>query len=919
MEVNHLVQQIMVSGLFAETKKILTDCEVLIIDEIGLISSKMFTEVEFLVRAVRENNHPFGGVHVIAAGSFVQLPPVPSHNDKGEYAFQAEHFNKVFPHRVHLNAVVRQKEVDLIAAINELCEGNPSTNTHRLMSSLMRPIATARDALHIFGTNYNVEFFNHMNLEELLGEEFMYTAQDIGNPKWFRRTGAPKHLLFKENCKVIVTRNLQNGLVNGLSGRIVQCTNDMVVLKVDTDKYLNHGFGGKMFEIGLYTFIARDSWNEIKAVRKQLPLKLGYAVTVHKAQGRSLDNVVIDSSTFWRPGQLGVAVGRATNKEGLQLNTYNKYAATLKHPQCVLDFYNERSLLMRQSLTCCNKNTLHEETRLHRPTVNVDNANNKNYVGNDADYMNTVNLICFPYDVNEYVKSKIAEMPSVTHIQRDQIQLLAEAGEMQSFHIFLNQSYSLIYDLFHKYKVFVKKSKCNWCQMCAHLHNIFASQGYKENVLKAFQTPVLKRNENSICTRLTFDILQMIAEDEASKVKKDRLKEFLEKNDEEPNFDCLDLSTLRYIAGASIHAVMSKVKELSMNNIMNDKYKARLNHRKNQLASKLVASKSQLDSECIEPQSLLKLIERDRGGLLYVTDSCFIFFKMLLVKIRKYQNLLNVQLEPAAAFLQAMKAVGDDTDLIDMWFNLFAESDTQQPSCECTEETTQDNELEFNNRKLIDLEMDQVLILDLYEQVTFYFCKVHFREKVEQIRDHVFQKHKTFQLRHRVDVDSQISSPVHYPCGECKAECIEIIQTSQAALEDFSVQCDKCTKWFHYICLNLTGNEPELREDSDLPFFCKYCLNVQCASADQQDVPIESSPANTGKKHQTAKSIDARTKTKGTGRAHHGRGRGRPKSSDTEQSAKAASTTYVNKSKNPEATNVSSRGRIRKSVVKLDI
>ena len=860
---------------------------------------------------MKGNSNPFGGVQVIAAGSFVQLPPVPSSNDNGDYAFQSEQFKNVFPHRITLNSVMRQKDSDLIAAINDLCEGNPSANTHRLMSSLQRDLANFTEPVYIFGTNYDVDFFNNMKLEVLRTDDVLYTSEDIGNLNWLRKTGAPRFLLLKPECKIIVTRNLDTGLVNGLSGHIIRCSDKSVVIKVDEDKYLNHGFGGKEFEISLYTFVARDASNEIKAVRKQLPLKLGYAVTVHKAQGRSLDEVIIDSSSFWRPGQLGVAVGRATTKEGLQLSPYNKYAATLRHPQVVVDFYQERSLLMKQDLTCCKKCTLREPTTFERNYVHY-GPENAQAVGNDCDYMNRVTLKSFPFDVEQYLDGVIQEMPKVTHIQKDQIQILTEAKGLPSFHQFLDRTYSMIWDLFHKYKVFVKKSKCNWCQMCAHLHSVFASEAYKQNILKAFGITKLHSHENSLCTRLVFDLLNMIVKEEALKIKKMHMDQFLDQQKEGPNLDSLDLSTLRYIAGASIHSVITKVRQLSMKQIMNSKYKAKMNHRKSQLASKLIGSKYQLESECIEPESLLKLIEKDRGGLLYVTDNCFYFFKNLLVKIRKFQNLMQVQMEPNTAFINAMKAISVDSELADMWFNLFSETHFEVDTCTCDSERehTEEDDVVSNN-KLIDMELDQLLILDLYEQVTFYFCKVHFREKVEQLRDYVFQKQKTFQLRHRADIDSANTKSVQYPCGECKNECIEIIHTSQAAFEDFSVQCDKCSKWYHYMCLNLSGNEPELKDGSDLPFYCKHCNKN--ASQDDYQLASESSVSHAG----TGKAVTARA-TGQHGRGH-GRGRGRPKSSSTEQSAKTASTTYDNKSKNPEPTNVSSRGRIRKSVVKLDI
>ena len=183
--------------------------------------------------------------------------------------------------------------------------------------------------------------------------------------------------------------------------------------------------------------------------------------------------MIIDSSTFWRPGQLGVAVGRATMKDGLQLTAYNKYAATLKHPQIVVDFYQERSLMMRENLLCCNKCTLAEPTTFQLQALNVGDADLQGALGSDFDYMNKVDFKAFPFDVTEYIEGLIREMPKVTHIQRDQIQILNEAKAMNSFHSYLDQTYSMIWDLFHKYRVFVNKSNVTGVR-CVHTYTVFS-------------------------------------------------------------------------------------------------------------------------------------------------------------------------------------------------------------------------------------------------------------------------------------------------------------------------------------------------------------------------------------------------------------------------------------------------------------
>ena len=249
LEVDYLIQEISICAMYERTREKISSCDCLIIDEIGMISAKMFSEVELICRTVRQSTLTFGGLQVIACGSFFQLPPVPSSCDKGQFAFESKCFQKIFPHRILLNSVHRQKQLDFIRVINELCEGSPTPRTHQLLLALNRPIDPNLDALYIFGTNYDVDFFNFMKLEDLQGPEHLFTSEDSGEKINYKRCGANKYLLLKENCKVIVTRNLYNGLVNGISGRVISISENSVKIRVERDRHLNHAFQGREFEI----------------------------------------------------------------------------------------------------------------------------------------------------------------------------------------------------------------------------------------------------------------------------------------------------------------------------------------------------------------------------------------------------------------------------------------------------------------------------------------------------------------------------------------------------------------------------------------------------------------------------------------------------------------------------------------------
>ena len=488
----------------------------------------------------------------------------------------------------------------------------------------------------------------------------------------------------------------------------------------------------------------RDKDNFVIGVRKQLPLKLGYAVTVHKLQGHILNSVVVDTSNFWRPGQAGVAVGRATSKEAIQITSYRKSVCELRHPEVVSNFYSQRSLIMNQNLTCCNRSNTKSQNFLHACPTDIGLVKNSEIEGNICEYSRTLTLERFPFDVNNYVKELIKKLPKCTQIQIDQVQMLTDFASEKCFQEFLCTAYTVVNDLFNKYKVASSKNKCNWCKLCAHIHSIFASQNYKETITKAFGMQSVKYNTNAICTRIFFDILNIVAEKEARNVKHLQMEKYINDNCKEMNLDDLDKSTLRYIAGAAIHAVRHKLEKMSVNSIMNNSYKACILNRKHQLTLKLIGSPQQIQSESKDAESLMKLLENDKGGLLYVTDDTFEFFKLLLIQLKHMQNILSVQWNKDNSFIMTMCTLARDLKIVESWINLFQTSE-EASQCSCSEFDTSESEKQMSTENLLQFEFDEVLILDILESVIHYFCKVHFTETVFKVKD-CFGKAQNFSI-----------------------------------------------------------------------------------------------------------------------------------------------------------------------------
>ena len=337
---------------YSDTKSRIMNTDVLVVDEISMVSRKIFETVEYLCRKLREDVC-FGGIQLLLSGDFYQLAPIKDelYGDNGDYCFQSLYFQQLLPHIVHLTTVHRQSENKLIQCINELEKGITTPETDSFMHYLSRPFnpEVQSKAIKLFARNIDVDIYNYQILQTVDNPLYIFEAQDTGDPHYLNKLLAPKRLGIKDDSPVMLLRNINDRFVNGLIGRVLYIEPECVkvAFKFNGDP--------EVLDVVRYTFTKYDPVNKkCIASRHQFPLRLAYAMTIHKSQGMSLPLVEIDCKHANNPGQIGVAVGRAESVKGLRVLNY-KSSLCRKHPNKVEAFYLKLGGIgdVKDNLDCC--------------------------------------------------------------------------------------------------------------------------------------------------------------------------------------------------------------------------------------------------------------------------------------------------------------------------------------------------------------------------------------------------------------------------------------------------------------------------------------------------------------------------------------------------------------------------------------
>jgi ATP-dependent DNA helicase PIF1 len=313
-------------------------CQCLIIDEVSMISGDLFDKLECVARSVRKSREPFGGIQLVLCGDFLQLPPVTAKGER-RYCFQSKSWRRSVTRTVELTEVHRQRDKRFIDILQHIRYGRcPSAVAAALQATSTNEIEChGIVATKLFTHTEDVNHINQKELRNLPGSSRRFTAEDSttnSSVEEYLNSMCPvaKVLELKVGAQVMLAKNMhiQEGLVNGARGVLTKfdaAHNSFPVVRLTN---------GKEFVIRPQKWSVRAA-NGALVTRVQLPLKLAWAISIHKSQGMTLDCVEVSLSRVFEDGQAYVALSRARSLDGLRVLDFTSSCARAdKH---VIEYY----------------------------------------------------------------------------------------------------------------------------------------------------------------------------------------------------------------------------------------------------------------------------------------------------------------------------------------------------------------------------------------------------------------------------------------------------------------------------------------------------------------------------------------------------------------------------------------------------
>lgn len=297
-------------------------CKRLIIDEISMVDGEYFEKIEAVARFIRGNDKPFGGIQLILCGDFFQLPPVTkvfgqSQGNAGKkFCFQSKAWDKCINLSFELKQVHRQKDNEFVRILNSIRLGRvtPEIESRLLSTSGQRVESDGIVATQLCSHTKDADQINESKLNKLDTGEKIFNALDSSQysvTQLDAQVPAPAKLILKLGAQVMLLKNINisDGLVNGARGVVINYTDGYPVVKFKSGR----------------EYLARPEKWSIRApdgtviFRKQVPLKLAWAFSIHKSQGLTLDCVEMSLSKVFEAGQAYVALSRAQSLDSLRV------------------------------------------------------------------------------------------------------------------------------------------------------------------------------------------------------------------------------------------------------------------------------------------------------------------------------------------------------------------------------------------------------------------------------------------------------------------------------------------------------------------------------------------------------------------------------------------------------------------------
>lgn len=301
--------------------------KVLVIDEISMLSPNLLNSIDAILKTFKFSSEPFGGVQTILVGDFFQLPPISRTDPEKRFAFQSDAWKELEPTVCYLETSFRHTDDILKNILGEIRSGNVSEDSMNHFRGRYKKNPDNMDHItRLYTHNTDVDTINIQALRELDAPSKMYDANKKGPKKWtekiFNSSLVLEKLELKKGALVFfIKNNYEKGYINGTLGTIV----DFDVFNIPVVETSD----GKRIKADRMDWHFEDADGKPKATVSQIPLRLAWAITVHKSQGMTLEAAEIDLSKAFEPGQGYVALSRITGLSGLKLMGLNDTALSV--------------------------------------------------------------------------------------------------------------------------------------------------------------------------------------------------------------------------------------------------------------------------------------------------------------------------------------------------------------------------------------------------------------------------------------------------------------------------------------------------------------------------------------------------------------------------------------------------------------
>lgn len=304
----------------------------LIIDEASLLSASVLAMVDMVCREVKRNTLPFGGMQVVLVGDFFQLPPIGKGSDRPAFAFESSVWEELHPIICYLTEQHRQDDPRFLSVLSSIRAADPDpTTVSVIMSRETEHDGFNEDVPRLFTHNVDVDRLNQERLSKLPGSPKRYVMNGAGAPPLIealkRGCLSPELLELKVGAVVMGTKNIPAvGIANGTLGIVTgfeRGTNYPIIETRD----------GRTIAVAPVDWAVEEG-GKARATINQVPLRLAWAITVHKSQGMTMDAAAIDLSRAFEYGQGYVALSRVRSLDGLHLLGWSEQALVV-HPLVV--------------------------------------------------------------------------------------------------------------------------------------------------------------------------------------------------------------------------------------------------------------------------------------------------------------------------------------------------------------------------------------------------------------------------------------------------------------------------------------------------------------------------------------------------------------------------------------------------------